>query len=115
MIASRIRKAGNSYVITIPPDEMEARGLRAGQLVGFDPIPVELRPVAPPRLDTDEEADASGDVPHEQIARELDERIARAIATGTFTQTDLDQARKELQQGALSIGHQAQDRHARRR
>ena len=48
MIASRIRKAGNSYVVTIPPREMAARGLRAGQLVGFEPVPLELRPAAPP-------------------------------------------------------------------
>ena len=45
MIASRIRKHGNSYVVTIPPKEMEERGLTEGMLVGFDPRPVELRPV----------------------------------------------------------------------
>ena len=45
MIASRIRKHGNSYVVTIPREEMEKRGLVEGQLVGFDPVPVELRPV----------------------------------------------------------------------
>jgi len=45
MIASKIRKHGNSYVITIPREEMESRGLAEGQLVGFDPQPVELRPV----------------------------------------------------------------------
>ena len=44
MIAGKIRKAGNSYVVTIPRTEMEARGLREGQLVGFDPQPVEIRP-----------------------------------------------------------------------
>jgi antitoxin component of MazEF toxin-antitoxin module len=57
VIASRIRKAGNSYVVTIPPREMAARGLREGQLVGFDPVPLELRPAAPPQLSPDEEAD----------------------------------------------------------
>jgi antitoxin component of MazEF toxin-antitoxin module len=45
MIASKIRKHGNSYVVTIPREEMEARGLVEGQLVGFDPQSVELRPV----------------------------------------------------------------------
>ena len=39
MIAGRIRKAGNSYVVTIPPTEMKARWLREGQLIGFDPVP----------------------------------------------------------------------------
>ena len=53
MIASRIRKAGNSYVVTIPPKEMKARGLREGQLVGFEPVPLELRPAASPRLSPD--------------------------------------------------------------
>lgn len=45
MIAGKIRKHGNSYVVTIPREEMEARGLVEGQLIGFDPQPVELRPV----------------------------------------------------------------------
>jgi antitoxin component of MazEF toxin-antitoxin module len=45
MIASKIRKYGNRYVVTIPREEMEKRGLVEGQLVGFDPIPAELRPV----------------------------------------------------------------------
>lgn len=45
MIAGKIRKHGNSYVVTIPREEMEARGLVEGQLVGFEPVPVELRPV----------------------------------------------------------------------
>lgn len=44
LIASKIRKAGNSYVVTIPADEMKARGLTEGQLVGIDPTPVEIRP-----------------------------------------------------------------------
>ena len=100
MIAGRIRKTGNSYVVTIPPKEMEARGLHEGQLVGFDPVPVELRPVAPPRLEPDAEADTNGDVPHEQIVRELDERLARALATGVVSQADLEHARTELEHDA---------------
>jgi antitoxin component of MazEF toxin-antitoxin module len=100
MIASRIRKAGNSYVVTIPPKEMEARGLRAGQLVGFDPVPLELRPVAPPRLAPDEEADTSGDAPHEQVVRELEERVARDIAAGLVDRSALERAREDIEQGA---------------
>lgn len=50
LIASKIRKAGNSYVVTIPREEMEARGLAEGQLVGFDPVPVEIRPVVRPAV-----------------------------------------------------------------
>jgi antitoxin component of MazEF toxin-antitoxin module len=47
MIAGKIWKAGNSYVVTIPREEMEARRLEVGQMVGIDPVPLELRPVDP--------------------------------------------------------------------
>src|SRR5436309_2358142 len=100
MIASRIRKAGNSYVVTIPPKEMEARGLREGQLVGFEPVPLELRPVAPPRLPPDEEADTSGDVPHEQVMRELEERAARDMAAGVVDPAEVERAREDIDQDA---------------
>ena len=100
MIAARIRKAGNSYVVTISPKEMEARGLHEGQLVGFEPVPMELRPVTPPRLEPDEEADVSGDVPHEQAMREWDERLARDVAAGIVTREEVDQARMELERDA---------------
>ena len=100
MIASRMRKAGNSYVVTIPPKEMKARGLREGQLVGFEPVPLELRPVAPPRLSPDEEADTSGDVPQEQVMRELEERTARDIAAGLVERAEMEQARKDIEQDA---------------
>jgi hypothetical protein len=60
MISGRMRKAGNSDVVTIPPREMKARGLREGQLVGCGPVPLELRPAAPPRLSPEEEADLRG-------------------------------------------------------
>jgi len=41
LIASTIRKTGDTYVVTIPAEEMHARGLEEGQLIGFDPVPVE--------------------------------------------------------------------------
>ena len=50
LIATRIRKSGNAYVVTIPREEMEARGLEPGQLVGIDPVPVEIRPAARPTV-----------------------------------------------------------------
>ena len=100
MIAGRIRKAGNSYVVTIPPKEMEARGLHEGQLVGFEPVPMELRPVAPARLAPAEEADTSGDMSQAQMMREWSERVARDVAAGLITQADVDQARAELDQDA---------------
>jgi len=61
MIASKIRKHGNSYVVTIPREEMEARGLAEGQLVGFDPHPVELRPIAQPRAELRPEVRAAAE------------------------------------------------------
>jgi antitoxin component of MazEF toxin-antitoxin module len=100
MTANRIRKVGNSYVVTIPPKEMEARGLRVGQLVGFDPVPLELRPADPPRLSPDEEADTSGDVSHEQVMRELEERAARDVAAGLVNRAEVQQAREDIEQDA---------------
>jgi antitoxin component of MazEF toxin-antitoxin module len=100
MIASRIRKVGNSYVVTIPAKEMKGRGLREGQLVGFKPVPLELRPAAPPRLSPDEEADASGDVPQEQVMRELEERAARDAAAGLVERAEMEQAREDIEQDA---------------
>lgn len=100
MIASKIRKAGNSYVVTISPKEMAARGLREGQLVGFEPVPMELRPVAPARLTRDEEVDTTGDLLHAQVVRELSERLERDMAAGIVDQAELEQARHEIEQGA---------------
>jgi antitoxin component of MazEF toxin-antitoxin module len=100
MIASRIRKAGNSYVVTIPPKEMAARGLREGQLVGFEPVPLEFRPAALPRLSPDDEADTSGDVPHEQVMRQLEERGAGDVAAGLVERAETEQAREDIEQDA---------------
>lgn len=61
MIASKIRKHGNSYVVTIPREEMETRGLTEGMLVGFDPQPVELRPVERARLEMRPEVRAAAE------------------------------------------------------
>jgi len=40
LIASKIRKAGNSYVVTIPADEMKVR----------DPVQVDIRPAVRPAV-----------------------------------------------------------------
>lgn len=50
MIQQRLRKVGNSYVVTIPKDEVERRGLRDGQLLGIEVTPLEIRPVLRPEL-----------------------------------------------------------------
>ncbi|MGH2559815.1 MAG: hypothetical protein ACRDJH_12180 [Thermomicrobiales bacterium] len=45
MIQQVLRRAGNSYVVTIPKDEVERRGLQEGQLLGIEITPLEIRPV----------------------------------------------------------------------
>ena len=50
MIAQHLRRAGNSYVITIPKEEVERRGWREGQLLGVELTEMETRPVLRPEL-----------------------------------------------------------------
>jgi antitoxin component of MazEF toxin-antitoxin module len=57
MIQQKLRKVGNSYVVTIPKSEVERKGLRAGQLVAVDVQPLSVRPVLPP--DVQEALEAS--------------------------------------------------------
>ena len=45
MITQKLRKVGNSYVVTIPKDEVERRHLTEGQLLMVEIQPVEVRPV----------------------------------------------------------------------
>lgn len=47
MIRQKLRKVGNSYVVTIPKEEVERRGLRVGQLLAVEILPLEIRPVLP--------------------------------------------------------------------
>lgn len=50
MIAQRLRRTGNSYVVTIPKDEVERRGWEEGQLLGVELSEFETRPVLRPEL-----------------------------------------------------------------
>ncbi|MGH2352146.1 MAG: AbrB/MazE/SpoVT family DNA-binding domain-containing protein [Chloroflexota bacterium] len=50
MITQKLRKVGNSYVVTIPKDEVERRGLREGQLLAVEVQPMEVRPMLAPDL-----------------------------------------------------------------
>lgn len=43
MLMQKIRKSGNSYIVTIPRDEMERQGLQEGDTVAFDIRKVEHR------------------------------------------------------------------------
>jgi antitoxin component of MazEF toxin-antitoxin module len=45
MIAQQLRRAGNSYVVTIPKEEVERHGWQEGQLLGVELTELELRPV----------------------------------------------------------------------
>ena len=45
MIAQKLRKVGNSYVVTIPKDEAERRGWQEGQLLALQLTALEVRPV----------------------------------------------------------------------
>jgi antitoxin component of MazEF toxin-antitoxin module len=45
MIQQKLRKQGNSYVVTIPKDVVERQHLREGMLLFVDVQPAEVRPV----------------------------------------------------------------------
>jgi antitoxin component of MazEF toxin-antitoxin module len=44
MIQQKLRKVGNSYVVTIPKDEVKRRNLQPGQLVSVEIHALEVRP-----------------------------------------------------------------------
>ncbi len=50
MIYQKLRKVGNSYVVTIPREEVERRHIEEGQLLAIEIQPAEIRPVASPEL-----------------------------------------------------------------
>ena len=50
LIAQQLRKVGNSYVVTVPKEEVERRGWQEGQLLALQLTPLEVRPVLRPEL-----------------------------------------------------------------
>lgn len=50
MIQQQLRKSGNSFVVTIPKDEVTRLGLREGQFVAIEVTPLEVHPVLRPEL-----------------------------------------------------------------
>ena len=50
MVVGRIRKVGNSLVVTVPREEAEALELHEGDLVTMDIRKAEVRPVLRPDL-----------------------------------------------------------------
>jgi antitoxin component of MazEF toxin-antitoxin module len=50
VIIQKIRRSGNSYVVTVPREEIERQGLREGDIVGVEFRKMELRPALTPSL-----------------------------------------------------------------
>jgi putative addiction module antidote len=50
MVTGKIRKVGNSCVVTIPHEEMKRLGLHEGDLIGFEPRRVEIRTMMSPQV-----------------------------------------------------------------
>lgn len=51
MIVQQLRKSGNSYVVTIPKEEVERHGWSEGQMLAVDVTEVELTPKLPADLE----------------------------------------------------------------
>lgn len=50
VLTQRLRRAGNSYVVTIPPEEVERLGLSEGEMVGIEVRKLSIRPLLSPEL-----------------------------------------------------------------
>jgi antitoxin component of MazEF toxin-antitoxin module len=50
VIVQQLRKVGNSYVVTIPKDEVERHGWKEGQHLAIELTEAEVRPVLRPEL-----------------------------------------------------------------
>jgi len=71
MITQQLRKVGNSYVVTVPKDEVERRGWQEGQLLAVQLSALEVRPIL--RRELQEIVDELLDE-HEDALRYLAER-----------------------------------------
>jgi antitoxin component of MazEF toxin-antitoxin module len=50
MVTAKLRRVGNSFVVTVPREEIERKQLQEGQLVSIEVNPVEVRPALSPDL-----------------------------------------------------------------
>ena len=50
MFNAKLRRSGNSFIVTVPRAEVERLGLVEGQLVSVEVRPLEIRPVLTPEL-----------------------------------------------------------------
>lgn len=48
MTTAKLRRSGNSFIVTVPRDEVERLGLTEGQLVSLEVRALETRPVLAP-------------------------------------------------------------------
>jgi antitoxin component of MazEF toxin-antitoxin module len=51
MFTQQLRKSGNSYIVTIPKEEVQRRGWQEGQLLAVQLTELEVRPVLSPELE----------------------------------------------------------------
>jgi antitoxin component of MazEF toxin-antitoxin module len=63
MIQQQLRKVGNSFVVTIPKDEVERLELKEGQILSLEITPMEIRPMLRPELKEILEARWDKDLP----------------------------------------------------
>lgn len=50
MFKQQLRKSGDSYIVTIPKDEVNRLNLREGQMIAIDVTPMELKPLLRPEI-----------------------------------------------------------------
>ena len=50
MITAKLRRSGNSFIVTVPRDEVDRLQLHEGQMVAVAVRAMEMRPVLPPDL-----------------------------------------------------------------
>jgi antitoxin component of MazEF toxin-antitoxin module len=70
MIQQKLRRVGNSLVVTIPREEVERQHLEAGQLVAIQIQPLEVRPtMAPDLLEAMEESWREAEAAYRYLAK----------------------------------------------
>ncbi len=50
MIVQKLRRSGNSYIVTVPPEEVERQGLTEGEMVVIEVRAADIRPRLSPEL-----------------------------------------------------------------
>jgi antitoxin component of MazEF toxin-antitoxin module len=45
VVTAKLRRSGNSFIVTVPRDEIERLGLKEGELVSVEVRPAEVRPI----------------------------------------------------------------------